>query len=160
MWIGEYGTEFVEVESYLLALDTAQQTANMSHIYALLSLLVDFCLRSFRKDVFETIQSILLPASREAALAGSIPLCGPALQDQIDPAYLPLHIAQSRLCQTPCEVSDIVNWFWMPQLEFETNAVSPLNVTWSRNWFKSTQHETSASRAPPVSPGTEHTGCS
>lgn len=84
-------------------------------IYALLSLLVDFCLRAFRRDVFESIQSIILPASREAALAGFISLCGPALEDHIDPAHLPLFVAR----RSPRGISDILHRFWEPQLNSE-----------------------------------------
>jgi hypothetical protein len=40
--------QFLELENYLAALDTAGYTADPHRIYALLSFLVDFCLRTFR----------------------------------------------------------------------------------------------------------------
>ncbi|KAJ6047283.1 uncharacterized protein N7446_012117 [Penicillium canescens] len=110
---------FLELESYLMALDTACYTADPARIYGLLSLLVDFCLRAFRRDVFESVQSIILPASREAALAGSIALCGPDLEDHIDPAHLPLFVAPGLSRPNPRGISDILHRFWEPQLGSE-----------------------------------------
>jgi hypothetical protein len=65
----------LDLDTYLLALEDTQYTADPVRIHALLFLLVDFCLRAFQRDVFESIQSIILADSREAAPVGSIPLC-------------------------------------------------------------------------------------
>ena len=99
-------------------------SADPVRIYAVLSLLVNFCLRAFRRGVFESIQSAILPDSRKAALAGSLPLSGPALEKNVDPAHLPLYVPQ-RSTRKACGIAYIIEYFWELQIGHPQDLAAP-----------------------------------
>jgi hypothetical protein len=88
--------DFVLLEDFFELI--SQHHGNPTQSYALLSLLVDFCLQAFQKKVFWSIQSIIRPSYHDAALSGSIMLYGPVLEKVIYRSHLPLHLVGGNQC--------------------------------------------------------------
>ncbi|XP_014550169.1 hypothetical protein COCVIDRAFT_21299 [Bipolaris victoriae FI3] len=79
--------------------------------YALLSLLVDICLRAFRKDVFQHIRLIIRRRYRAPALSGDIALCRPIMEKIVKPTHLPLHFVSGNRVSVKT-IGALCRWLW------------------------------------------------
>lgn len=90
--------DFILLEDYFTLMK--KHSLDKAHSYALLSLLVDVCLQTFHKDVFQYIRLLIHRWYRAPALSRDIALCGPVMEKIVKPTYLLLHFVSGNHMST------------------------------------------------------------
>ncbi|KAJ5091028.1 hypothetical protein N7532_009712 [Penicillium argentinense] len=107
--VRKYQNDFLLLEDYFLYIIQYQRDHTAST--ALLSLLIDFCLRAFRKEILTVLQAGIRPEFQSIAETGQVALSKPSLQRVLKDTHWPSAILTGNRCGIR-RVDHLFAWLW------------------------------------------------